>query len=70
MSMEGYPVSNTQKKSYTSKIKSRKEILTMSVTCVDERIAPRVHYLSFRTPGACVFPRENEPSYTLAAILF
>lgn len=68
--MEGYPVSNTQKKSYTSKIKSRKEILTMSVTCVDERIAPRVHYLSFRTPGACVFPRENEPSYTLAAILF
>jgi len=42
----------------------------MSVTCVDERIAPRVHMLSFRVPGACVFPRENEPSYTLAAILF
>ena len=51
-------------------IKVRKKTLTISITCIDERIAPRPHYISFRVPGACVFPRNNEPSYTLAAILF
>ena len=50
-------------------IKVRKKTLTISITCIDERIAPRPHYISFRVPGACVFPRNNEPSYTLAAIL-
>ena len=56
--------------SSSKQIKVRKDTLTISITCIDERIAPRPHYVSFRVPGACVFPREDEPSYTLAAILF
>ncbi|HUT79852.1 MAG TPA: hypothetical protein VMZ29_01515 [Candidatus Bathyarchaeia archaeon] len=55
---------------YTKSVNIGKNILTMSVTCVDERLAPRVHHLSFRLPGANIMPRKNEPSYPLAAVLF
>jgi len=55
---------------YAKPINIGKNILTMSVTCVDERLAPRVHHLSFRLPGANIMPRKNEPSYPLAAVLF
>lgn len=47
-----------------------KKKLVISVTCIDERIAPRPQYLSFRIPGSNINPRGNEPSFTLAAILF
>lgn len=47
-----------------------KTFFSIGVSCVDERIDPFKYSLVFRTPGACVFPRQNEPSYTLAAILF
>ncbi len=55
---------------YSKPVNLGKNVLTMSVTCVDERLAPRLHHLSFRIPGANIIPRKDEPSYTLAAILF
>ncbi len=51
-------------------IKSRLKKLTISITCIDERIAPRPQFLSFRVPGASIFPRDDESSFILAAILF
>ena len=51
-------------------IKSRLRKLTISVTCIDERIAARPQPISFRVPGANILPKGDEPSFTLAAILF
>jgi len=51
------------------RVQKTKQNLIISVTCIDERLAPREHYLSFRLPGASLFPRADEPAYPLAAIL-
>ncbi|MFW9923726.1 MAG: hypothetical protein ACFFDW_10620 [Candidatus Thorarchaeota archaeon] len=47
-----------------------KSIFKMGVTCIDERINSYPYDLSFRFPGASIFPRGDEPSYSLASILF
>lgn len=47
-----------------------KEVIKIGINCIDERIDPFLGDLVFRTPGAGIFPREDEPAYTLAALLF
>jgi len=51
------------------RVQKTKQDLIISVTCIDEMLAPREHYFTFRLPGANLFPRANEPAYPLAAIL-